>query len=117
MFALLLVAMGVGESPGKVEEPARVGQIFLVGNEVTPQGLILDRLQLYPGQVLTDKDLRAAQQRLGWLTPLGIVSSASALDDPAEPVFKDIRVKVTETPLTYVLVGVPKTILARIYGW
>jgi hypothetical protein len=71
MLALLLVALGVGEGPVQVKEPARVGQIVIIGNEVTPQVLIADRLQLYPGQVLTAPELRAAQRRLRWLTLLG----------------------------------------------
>jgi hypothetical protein len=34
-------------------QPARVGQIIIIGNTVTRQNVILDQLPLYPGQLLT----------------------------------------------------------------
>jgi outer membrane protein assembly factor BamA len=114
MLALLLVVVGGGEAPVQVKEPARVGQIVILGNEVTPPGLIVDRLQLYPGQVLTSPELRAVQQRLRWLTLLGIDSSVSVIEDGSG--FTDITVTVNEAPLTCLLVGVPKALLGRLYG-
>src|SRR5581483_8710964 len=47
------------ESPGLVtvnyevqeQQPARVGQIFIVGNERTRQNVILRQIPLFPGQV------------------------------------------------------------------
>ena len=47
---------------------ARVGQIFIVGNERTRQNVILRQLPLFPGQLLTYPDLRQGErnlQRLG----------------------------------------------------
>jgi outer membrane protein assembly factor BamA len=111
MLALLLVALGVGEAPVQIKEPARVGQIVIVGNEVTPQGLIIDRIPLFPGQMFTAADLRAAQQRLQWLTLLGVEPSVSVAQEDGTA-FKDITVNVKETPLTYLLVGVPNFVLA-----
>ncbi len=59
-------------APPDEKPPLRVGQIFIVGNKVTPNGIILDRLPLYPGQLLTFPGLRAAERKLEWLRWLGI---------------------------------------------
>jgi outer membrane protein assembly factor BamA len=115
MLALLLVAVGIGEAPAQIKEPARVGQIFILGNKVTPQGFILDRLELYPGQVLTDADLCAARRRLLRLTVLGIGSSVSVSDDPTASAYKDVCVQVNEAPIAYLLIGVPNALLDRLY--
>jgi RNA polymerase sigma factor (sigma-70 family) len=49
--------------------PLRVGQVLVVGNRKTPQSVILDQVQLYPGQVLVLAELRAAERRLERLNP------------------------------------------------
>jgi hypothetical protein len=116
MLALLLVALGVGEASVPAKEPVRVGQIFIIGNKVTPQSVYLDRLELYAGQVLTETDLRAARWRLLWLSVLGIGSSVCVLDDPADSKYKDVCVQVNETPITYLLIGVPNALLGGLYG-
>ena len=41
--------------------PATVGQIIIVGNQVTRQNVILRQVPLYPGQTLTYPDLRIAE--------------------------------------------------------
>jgi outer membrane protein insertion porin family len=96
----------------EIEEapPARVGSIFIVGNERTRQNVILRQLPLYPGQLLTYPDLRTAErnlQRLGIFEngagPNGAPSDASAKptvtvidsQDPNSP-YKDILVTVAE---------------------
>jgi hypothetical protein len=113
--ALVMLVMAVGEIPADEREPARLAQIFIVGNEAAPQHIILNRLQLYTGQVLTQADLRAAEKRLRWLTPLGIKTSVSLLK-PGGSEYKDILVKVYETPVvTYLLLGLPHTLWPRLY--
>lgn len=53
---------------GKIApEPARVGQIFVVGNGKTPMDVILRELDLYPGQVLSYSSLRSAEKKLAAL--------------------------------------------------
>jgi hypothetical protein len=97
------------------EMPGRVGQIFVVGNDVTPQQLILDGLPLYAGHVLTRENLRAADWRLKRLTLLGVRASVSLLDD-SQPKFKDILVEVHECPVVaYVLAGLPYALWPQVF--
>jgi hypothetical protein len=76
----------------KAEEkrPARVGQIIVVGNTRTEQSVILEQLQLYPGQVLTPAELRAAERRLERLN-----ATVSAIDSEGSD-YKDILIRVRE---------------------
>jgi RNA polymerase sigma factor (sigma-70 family) len=46
------------------EKPARVGQIIIIGNTKTPTEAILKQVPLYPGQVLSYPDLKAAEKNL-----------------------------------------------------
>jgi outer membrane protein assembly factor BamA len=88
------------------KEPARVGQIFIEGNERTSQGVILDQVQLYPGQVLSYPDLQKAEQNLARLglfvtNPDGTVRpTVTVLDNTVDPdsLYKDILIKVKESP-------------------
>src|SRR5262249_47054619 len=47
--------------------PSKVGQVFVVGNEVTKQNVILREVPLYPGQILTYPDVRVAERNLARL--------------------------------------------------
>jgi outer membrane protein assembly factor BamA len=116
---MLTLVMGAGDPSAQtvqMKKPARVGPIFIVGNDVTPFDVVLDRLQLYPGQVLTQASLRDAERRLRWLTLLGIKASVTVLADrdvPSE--IKDILVTLKETQVvTYLLVGVPQAVRYRL---
>jgi outer membrane protein assembly complex protein YaeT len=90
----------------EVEErpPARVGQIFIIGNDRTRQNVILRQVPLYPGQVLTYPDLRVAERNLARLniftvSPDGATRpTVSVRDNPADPdsEFKDVFVNVQE---------------------
>src|SRR5262245_7954053 len=42
----------------------KVGQIFIVGNENTPDHIIRELLHLYPGQVLEMRNVQEAEDRL-----------------------------------------------------
>jgi RNA polymerase sigma factor (sigma-70 family) len=61
-----------GTLPPLQEKPIRIGQIIIVGNDYIPDAVIRGSLQLYPGQILNLKDLRAANERLNRLNKEGI---------------------------------------------
>jgi len=119
--SLLLIVAGAlaaaehAPAPPDEKPPARVGQIFIVGNEVIPQRVILARLPLYPGQLLTYPDLRAAERKLGRLRLLGIDSSVKVLD-PGASEFNDILVTVQEPAIAHRLVRIPANIASLLRG-
>ncbi len=98
----------------QVEErpPARVGQVFIVGNERTRQNVILRQVPLFPGQVLTYPDLRLAERNLARLNIFevsqdgGVRPTVSVLDPDSDSEFKDIMVQVQETSTGSLLFGV-----------
>jgi hypothetical protein len=80
----------------------RVGQIFIVGNTVTRDSIILEQLPLFPGAVFTLADLRTAERNLARLKifkadPPPRVRIIDQ-DNPGDSTIKDIRVDVTERP-------------------
>ncbi len=107
---------GIVQVNYEVEEkpPARVGQIYIVGNERTRQNVILRQLPLYPGQVLTYPDLKQAERNLARLgifesTPDGAMKpTVTVLDNPADPdnPVKDILVNVQESNTGSLMFGV-----------
>lgn len=98
----------------EVEErpPARVGQIFIVGNERTRQNVILRQVPLYPGQILTYPDLRVAERNLQKLgifktSPDGAVKPTITVLDPDSPnPYKDLLVQVEEDNTGSLMFGV-----------
>jgi outer membrane protein insertion porin family len=103
---LCLVRYEVMERP-----PARVGQVFVVGNEVTRQNVVLRQVPLYPGQVLTYPDLKTAEHnldRLGIFTDpaTGQHPTVSVIDPESDSPFKDILVQVQEQRTGSLLFGV-----------
>ena len=46
------------------DRPARVGQIFIVGNDRTKMNVILRQVGLYPGQILSYPEIRLAEKNL-----------------------------------------------------
>jgi hypothetical protein len=98
----LLVASAVR---GAASPPCRVGQIFVVGNESTPQCVILRRVPLFPGDVLNPGDLRRAENNLARLPWLFVVNkdvhpTVQILDPKRASEYKDILVTVQERRLT-----------------
>jgi outer membrane protein assembly complex protein YaeT len=97
-----------------VEErpPATVGQIIIVGNEVTKQNVILRQVPLYPGQVLTYPDLRVAERNLARLNIFeanaenGVRPTVNVLDPDSDNPVKDILVNVQETQTGSLMFGV-----------
>lgn len=97
-----------------VEQPrARVGQVFVTGNERTRQNVILNQLPLYPGQILTYPDLRQGERNLARLgifetSPDGSVRpTITVLDNPTNPdsEFKDLLVSVQEASTGSLMFG------------
>jgi outer membrane protein assembly complex protein YaeT len=92
--------------------PARVGQVIVVGNEVTKQNVILRQVPLYPGQVLTYPDLRLAETNLARLNIFesnpesGVRPTVTVLDPDSEGEFKDVLVNVQETHTGSLMFGV-----------
>jgi RNA polymerase sigma factor (sigma-70 family) len=87
----------------------RVGQIFIVGDDRVPDAVIRKNLEIYPGQMLDYKALRAAEQKLRSLKEFAnaspIVSlrpSVTVLEDGDAP-YKDILVCIQESLRTDVL--------------
>jgi outer membrane protein insertion porin family len=107
-------------SPGEVavhyevqeKPPARVGQIRIVGNEVTRDNVILRQIPLYPGQILTYPDMRVAEAKLAKLgifetnPQTGVRPTVSIIDPDSDTEFKDILVQVQETPTGSLIFGV-----------
>jgi outer membrane protein assembly factor BamA len=91
--------------------PAKVGQIYIVGNEVTKQNVILRQVPLYPGQVLSYPDLRVAETNLARLNIFemdpekGGPPKLEVIDNPNSE-FKDVMIRVQETPTGSLLFGV-----------
>src|SRR5262245_28705981 len=94
LAALLLAATAPAAAPPG-QEPARVGQIILVGNERTRDEVILRQVQLYPGQVLNDADLAAAERNLARLGIFVTRPRVTLLGTPASP-YKDVMIEVQE---------------------
>jgi outer membrane protein assembly factor BamA len=92
--------------------PARVGQVIVVGNDVTRQNVILRQVPLYPGQVLTYPDLRLAERNLQKLNIFendpekGIRPTVTVLDPESDSEFKDVLVNVQETHTGSLMFGV-----------
>lgn len=84
--------------------PVRIGDIVIEGNKKTENKIILDQLNLYPGQVLSLPDLRAAEKNLEKLglfrvEPQNKIRPRVTVLDPESPSsFKDILVTVAEKP-------------------
>jgi outer membrane protein insertion porin family len=92
--------------------PARVGEIIIVGNEVTRQNVILRQVPLYSGQILTYPDLRVAERQLAKLgifetnPATGVRPTVSVIDPESDTEFKDILVQVQEQPTGSLIFGV-----------
>jgi len=104
--------LAAGEAP---VPPTRLGQIFIEGNFVTKQHIILERMALYPGQLLSFGDIQASLKNLGWLRFLGIIdATVTVLDPEGESPYKDIVVNVQETPLTEVTAPFYDTVMTGV---
>src|SRR5262249_49590239 len=82
-------------------EGPRVGQLVIVGNDVTPDRVILEAVEIYPGQLLQAADLRRAEDALAKLglfvvdAEKGVRPTVTALDE--ENGYRDILITVKES--------------------
>lgn len=92
--------------------PWTVGQIIIVGNDVTRDNVIRRQIPLYPGQVLTIPDMQLAEANLARLgifeanAETGVRPTVSVLDPDSDNPCKDILVQVQESPTGSFLLGV-----------
>jgi outer membrane protein assembly complex protein YaeT len=92
---------------GDRNEPTRVGRVIIEGNTVTQDYVILNQLDLRPGQILQFEKLEDARMRLA---RLGIFDQANppvveALPNELDSSFRDVRVQVNETRTGQFMVG------------
>ncbi len=88
-------------------EPDRVGVVKIEGNTVTKSSVIMNQLNMYPGQILQYPELENARMRLSRLgifdpqNPPSVEVEANEFDSS----IKDIRVRVQETRTGQFMVG------------
>jgi outer membrane protein assembly factor BamA len=93
-------------------QPWTVGQVLVVGNEVTRENIIRRQVPLFPGQCLTIPDLQVAEGNLARLgifeanPDTGMRPTVSVLDPDSDNPVKDILVQVQEAPTGSFLLGV-----------
>jgi RNA polymerase sigma factor (sigma-70 family) len=79
-------------APGaRNKQPARIGQIIIVGNKKIQDTVIRERLALYPGQVLDAQALRAAEKRLAAFN-----ATVTVVENNGDSTYRDILVTVKE---------------------
>ncbi len=104
---------GVVRVQYQVEErpPAQVGQVVIIGNDVTQDRVIRRVLGLYPGQTLRYPELRIAERDLARLNifesnpELGIRPTVTVIDPEGNSPIKDILVQVKETHTGSLMLG------------
>jgi len=79
----------------EVKPPARVGQIFISGNNKVSVEAILKEVSLFPGQVLTFPDLQIAEKKLARVKGLKR-AEVGVIDREGEASYKDIQITVEE---------------------
>ncbi|MFO0801019.1 MAG: outer membrane protein assembly factor BamA [Gemmataceae bacterium] len=107
----------IPDKPGEVQvtyqvhgdrgAPTRVGNVRIVGNEITRDNVILRQLDVYPGQILQFPKLEDARMRLARLgifdpqNPPEVLAIPNELDSD----FQDVEVRVRETKTGQFMVG------------
>ncbi len=94
--------------------PSKVGYIYVVGNDVTRQNVILRQLPdgLSPGQTLQYPDLRVAERNLARLGifetngETGVHPTVEVLNREGDDEYKDLLVRVQETKTGSLMFGV-----------
>lgn len=88
-------------------EPKRVGRVIIEGNDITQDRVILNQLELRPGQVMQYPKLKEAEARLSRLGIFDPENPPSVTIEPTEfdSSFEDIRVHVNETRTGQFMIG------------
>ena len=94
----------------KAAEPAKVGNVYIVGNDVTQDHVIRRTVGLYPGQYLRYPEVKLAENNLARLgifevNPEGGVRPTVTVIEDTDSIFKDIVVNVKETHTGSLLFG------------
>jgi outer membrane protein assembly complex protein YaeT len=94
------------EEPGEVTvvyqvvegRPARVGEVKVIGNDVTLDRVIRRQLMVFPGQILNQPAMRASERNLGRMNLFkqDPPPTISVLDPDSDSEFKDLLVEVVE---------------------
>ncbi len=104
---LVAVSFDMQERP-----PAKVGNIYIAGNDVTRDNVIRRQIGLLPGQTLTYPDLKVAEKNLARLNIFevdpakGIKPTVTVIDPDGDKEFKDLLVTVQEQPTGSLIFGV-----------
>jgi hypothetical protein len=106
-FGLAVVVSGpitsgevVPQLAAKAPEP-RIGQIFVIGNEITRDDVILRQLEVRPGQSFSYRDLHRSQmnlEQIGIFKPGSVKVTAEDDANNRQSDYKSIFVTVEETP-------------------
>jgi outer membrane protein insertion porin family len=107
VVATLTIARGAlaqADAKDTTPEPARVGNIYVIGNDRTREDVIRPQLRFYPGQILSYAELRVSEKNLKRLgifennPDTGVKPTIEVLpqNDPNCP-FHDILVHIQET--------------------
>jgi hypothetical protein len=88
---------------GPDEKPRnRVGQIIIIGNNLTPEWFIRRQIPFSPGETVTSKEFRAAEKNVARLdffymdATKGIRPTVGFLDEDSDTTTKDVLVAVEE---------------------
>ncbi len=98
----LIESQRQGENPRKQpatnreKPPARVGQLFIIGNKKIADEVILEQVKLFPGQILNYPDLHAAEKKLSRIKGLKSNPKVTVIESEGESEFKDIQITVEE---------------------
>jgi Surface antigen variable number repeat len=96
----------------KANQRVRVGEILIVGNTETPQGVILDLLGFCPGQKISAKNMRQAESRI---KRLGFWKSAEISVLDSDNGWSPILVKIEEKEWNWLIFGVGYVLV--LFGW
>lgn len=96
VLAGLLLVSATTSAQAQESKRFRIGQIIIVGNEVTPDYLIRSPLMIYPGQLASMADLRRAETRLRRLWYVLPQARVTVLEMDANSEYRDILVQVQE---------------------
>src|SRR5262249_47991169 len=99
----VLSLTGYGETrPGADKSSARVGEIKIIGNTVTPDHYIREHLEIYPGQRCSAAELIVSEWRLALA---GLDAQVLAREPEGDGPWRNVEVHIRETPLTYLVFG------------
>jgi|SRR3954467_12789418 len=109
LYLLLVLASTPGIVTAQESRPKpqqRVAQIFIVGNCITPQSIILGRLPLFPGMILNRQNVLDAEKALNVLKLISLRCRVYVIDPEGDSEFKDVLIEVTEGLLTPIAVAI-----------